>query len=492
MRLVKARLALIDADHLYSTATVVGATEQWEGKIVSLSPITRKATLDRTFERGGCTLVIADSDGALQAMMADDTSRRIYGRTVTLYCYQRDGVTLADTVTMTINGWSRVVVTVDNKETEAVSFDLVQEFAGAAFAIPEEQALTITAATFPEAAGRAIGQPVPMPTGVCYATHGKVRAWKVVNRNVGAGIDRKYLLTWSDPTGDPRVTSIDTVLENDVRVTPASNYALTRDANGWEYCEYNGTEQYIAVNLTAVSAPGQTGANPVAALRAILLGAGVTLVDDGDGGTSDFEDFCDANTWTIGGVPEGGCTLVDYLETWCQNFDCFWRVDSAGAVHIYHLDWATVTAVASLNEHHLLACSESADMSGYANRMRSKWDYGNAAWNAETLTGVDAVADYPSTVFVKEASEEYLLGAFGGVTNPVESKLRWLATVRQTVAGLVDLYQWEQLGASLLKAVNVSHYRQIGGAGVYLILSESTDYIGGTVQFEAVRLWGVS
>ena len=484
MRLVKAKLALVDGDHLVATDYVADASGQWERKIVSLSPITRKATLDRTFERGGCTLVIADSDGALQAMMADDTNRRIYGCTVTLYCYQQDGVTLADTVTMTINGWGR--------GEETMLFDLVQEFSAAAFAIPEEQALTITAATFPEATGRAIGQPVPMPTGVCYATHGKVRAWKVINRNVGAGIDRKYLLTWSDPSGDPRVTSIDTVLENDVRVTPASHYALARDANGWEYCEYNGTAQYVMVNLTAVSAPGQTGANPVAALRTILLGAGVTLVDDGDGGTSDFENYCDTNTWTIGGVPEGGCTLVDYIETWCQNFDCFWRVDSAGAVHIYHFDWATVAPVASLNEHHLLACSESADMSQYANRMRSKWDYDNAAWNTETVTGVDSVADYPSTSFVKESSEEYLLGAFGGITNPVESKLRWLATVRQPVVGLVDLYQWEQLGAGLLKAVNVSHYRLIGGSGVYFVLSESVDYIGGTVQFEAVRLWGVS
>jgi hypothetical protein len=74
----------------------------------------------------------------------------------------------------------------------------------------------------------------------------------------------------------------------------------------------------------------------------------------------------------------------------------------------------------------------------------------------------------------------------------VESKLRWLATVRQTLTGQVDLYQWEQLGIGLLDAVNISHYRQIGGAGVYLILSESIDYVGGTVQFEAIRLWGVS
>ena len=69
MRLVKAKLALVDGDHLVATDYVADASGQWERKIVSLSPITRKATLDRTFERGGCTLVVADDDGTLQAIV---------------------------------------------------------------------------------------------------------------------------------------------------------------------------------------------------------------------------------------------------------------------------------------------------------------------------------------------------------------------------------------------------------------------------------------
>ena len=42
------------------------------------------------------------------------------------------------------------------------------------------------------------------------------------------------------------------------------------------------------------------------------------------------------------------------------------------------------------------------------------------------------------------------------ISTPVllPSQWRWLATVRQTLTGQVDLYQWEQLGIGLLDAVN--------------------------------------
>jgi hypothetical protein len=482
MRLVKVKLALVDADRLIATDYVSDASGQWERKLISLSSIQRNVTLDRTFERGGATLVMDDSDLSLKAMFADDTNRRIYGKPVTIYAYQPDGAALAETVTMTIRGWRR--------DGETVVFDLVQEFAGAAMAIPETSALVIDSTTFPDAAPRGIGQPVPMPTGVCYHHHGAIVAYKVVNREVGV-TDRKYLLTWSDPAGDARITTIDSVFENDVRILPTSRYTLSRDASGWEFVEYNGTEQWVRVNVTAVSNPGTSGANPVVALRGILTDAGVTLVDDGDGGTDDFESYCDTASWAMGGTPEGGATLIDYLETWCQNFDCFWRVDSAGAVHIRHIDWSTVAAVASLTEQHFIGFAESASMDSYANRMRSRWSYGNASWSTETLTGIDGTADYPSTAFVQEADEEYLLGSFG-VTNPCESKLRWLATTRQTVSGVVDLYQWESLCLGLLKVASVTHSEQIGAAGNYLIMSESVDYINGTVAVEMIRLWGVT
>jgi hypothetical protein len=481
-RLVKVKLALVDKDHLIANQYVSDASGQWERKLESISALRRTVTLDRTFERGGFSLVVDDQDYAYQTMFKSDTNRKIYGKAVTVYAYKKDGATLADTITATIRGWRRNGAT--------VVFDCVQEFAGAMDAIPQAQDLVINTTDFPDASGRALGKPVLFPTGVCYGHWGKIECWKVIKRNIGLGIDAKYLITKSDPAGAARITTIDTVYETGVRILPASRYSLVRDVNGWEYVNYNGGDNRIRINCTAVSNPGTAGANPVVALRAVLTAAGVTLVDDGAGGATDFQDYCTAQTWAMGGNPEGVITTKDYLESWCREFNCFWRVDSAGAVHIKHFDWAAITADAILTEQHFAEFNEVADMSEFANRFRSKSEYGNATWNTETITN-STTGDYLPATLPMEQSEEYLLAAFGGATTPIAEKLRFQDRVKQVSSAIIDLEQYEISGLELLKVATATHSRQIGDAGKYLVMDETIDWINETVSVELFRLWGV-
>ena len=487
-RLVKVKLSLVDGDHLIANRKVDDGSGQWERKIVALTALKRNVSLDRTFERGGFTITVDDTDGAYKAMFANETNRKIYGKTVTLYAYKKDGVTIAETVVATIRAWPRV--------EPNIVFTCVQEFSGAMDAIPAAQDLVINSTDFPDAPTRALGKPVLFPTGVCYAHFGAITCWKVIKRNVGLGIDAKYLITKSEPApAADRIISIDTVYEDGVRVLPVSRYSLVKGldgagvSDGWEYVNYNGDTNRIRINCTAVSNPGVAGANPVVALRGVLTAAGVTLVDDGEGGTDDFETFCTAQTWAMGGVPDGQPSTKDYLETWCQNFNCFWRLDAAGAVHIKHFDWAAITADGTLTEQHFMEFAEVPDMGEYANRSRSKFDYGNAAWNSEVVTD-STDGDYLPADIPMERPEEYLLAAFGGATNPIVEKLRFYDRVKQIASGIVDMDQYETIGLELLKVANVTHSRQQGGTGKYLIISETPDWINGNVGIEMLRLWG--
>jgi len=488
-RLIKVKLSLVDQDHLSANRPgVVDASGQWKRNIETISPLRRTVSLDRRFERGGFTLTLDDSEKVFQTMLKSDTNRLIYGKTATLYAYKEDGITLAETVVASIQDWPR--------DGDKQSFVCVQEFAGAMSAIPPAQDLVINAIDFPQAPTRALGKPVLFPTGVCYAHFGKIECWKVIKRNVGLGIDAKYLITKSEPApAADRIISIDTVYEDGVRVLPASRYSLVKGldgagvSDGWEYVNYNGDTNRIRINCTAVSNPGTAGANPVVALRGVLTAAGVTLFDDGDGGASDFEDFCTAQTWAMGAAPEGAPQTKDYLETWCQEFNCFWRLDPSGAVHIKYLHWGSISADASLTERHFKAFKETPSMAQFANRLRSKLEYGNATFSSEILT--DSVGgDYLPAELPIEKDQAYILAAFGGAVTPYADLLRFYDRVRHTVIGIIDMYQYEVLGLGLLKVADITHPRQLGDTGKYLIMEEIPDWMTETVAITAMRLWG--
>jgi hypothetical protein len=487
MRLVKIKLALVDKDHLITNYPYVSdAAGQWGRKLISVSSLKRTVSLDRRFERGGFSFIFNDTDLTLQTMFANDTYRKIYGRIVTMYVMAADGVTVAETVIGSIHGWSR--------KYSAVEFQCVQEFSGAMDAIPPAIDKIITLATFPNATAGAVGQPVLFPAGVCVNQWGWLNPIWQVKLN-GVGVVRSYLLTWSDPLGPARIVSLGDVWEiygdhAGVLLTPA-DYSLTRDAAGWEYIEFaNGWTGQLRANVTARSDPAQTGYNPVVALRAVLTNAGVTLVDDGAGGTDDFKTFCTTNTWAMGGGGDSSVKTIDYLETWCQNFNCFWRMDAAGAVHIKHFNWAAITADATMTAAHFLAFEEASDMSIFANRSRSKFGYGNAQWSSETVTDSTA-GDYLPAAFVKERTEEYLFGAFGGATNPLVEKLKFYDRVRHIVKCSITLSHYGTFALGLLKVIDATHYNQQGAGGKYLVMEEEMDYINETVNLVLYKLWGV-
>jgi hypothetical protein len=478
LRLIKVKLALVDKDHLIASSYVSDASGQWEQKLISITGIKRAAIIDRAFERGGFSLVIDDTPdhgqtaGALQTMMAHATNRKIANRVVTVYIYKIDGVTLDATISAAISGWSRE----DNK----FRIDCVQEFGGKINSIFEIK--TILAADWPNAHADSIGQIVQYPAGVIDGVDGEMPLWRI-----DASPATKYLITWSDPNKTALVTSIDAAYDEDTLIPPA-DYSLTRNIDGWEYLNLAAgysDDKNIWIKLT-----GST-LNPVAYLRAKLQLASITLADDGDGGTTDFQDYCTANGWTIKVLSEIN-TPRQLMGLWCNNFDCFWYVDTAEVVHIKHIDWTAITADVTLTERHFLDFAESVSMNEFSNSIRAMqgYNYKKNKWDGEYIydtTGGDILA----VTNRREVRKEYLLGVFATATShPAFDQIKYIDHPIQIITGAIDLELYRQLGIGLLSILDVTHYLQIGASGNYLVLTENINYSAGVVTITAYRLWG--
>ena len=490
MNLIKVKLALPSGDKLIANRYVADGSGQWTRLLDEMSELSRSVTIDRSFERGGFTLTIDDTTGAFQDIMEHADNRKIYGSVVTVYAYGHNDSTIDETLTATIHSWER------NEKKFIVH--CVQEFAGKMNSIASPTTLTITLTDWPNAEPKAVGRPVPMPSGAVDTERGGVVAWRV-NSTPGAGnsdTNVQFLVTWSDPGGTQRVTTVDEVYHRGVLLAP-TKYSFARDGNGWELITFAQMRKPVAkrlgvnVTCTNLSATG----NPVPYLRDVLTDAGVTLVDDGDGGSSDsdFEDWCSAHSWAIRGViPDTIATVQEYLEAWCHNFDCFWRVDAAGQVHIKHIDWSSVSADATLYERHFIEFSERSTMEGFCNRIKAKFNYdpSESEWGASYSEDSTAGDYLPATTPI-ELEDEYSMFAYTvGAETPLAGKLRFIDCPIQVMTGTIDLYQYVTLGIGLLGIVTVTHSDQIGGSGKYLIMGESIDYAAGTVTIEARRLWG--
>jgi Tfp pilus assembly protein PilZ len=487
-RLVKAKLALVDGDHYIATDKVDDGTHQWSRKILSVTGFQRSVSIDRSFERGTVTLTIDDTDGLYKAMMTNNTNRKIDGKTVTFYAYQQDGVTIAETLITTIQSF---------KLGENIfTLVCVQEFAGKMTSMPASEDLRITIADWPNAYSKSIGKRVPMPFGVLHGDRGASHAFRV-NSTSGSGLvdtDIDFVATWSDPGGPAKIISCDDVFNAGWKLT--SIWSFSRNAGGWELIHFAKLRKpipwLITCNLTCTSPVSATG-NPVPSLRAILALAGATLLDDGEGGTSDFEDFCTTNSWSIyGKIPDNVENVKEYLELWCHNFDCFWRIDAAGVVHIKHIDWTAVTVNATLSERHFIQLSEDEDNTGFANRINVKFNYDSNESDWKDGLIVNSIdGDVLPSVTPIQINDEYVFFAYTiGGSHPVTNKIKYIDHPVYTIKADMDLYQYEIFGLNLLSVVDITHSNQISGNGKYLIMRETRDYINCSVAIEARRLWG--
>ncbi len=474
-RLVKVKLALVDKDHLLATAAVTDASGQWVRKIESISENLRAIGLDRTFERGGITIAIADEDGSVyQAMMADDTNRKIANRTATIYIYKSDGATLQKTIVAGITAWDRA----DGKFIVKCE----QNFAGKLPQTPPAGELKIDITDWPNAPRISLGKVVAYPAGVIYAKKGGM-----ICHRVDKAPAAKFLITWSDPDFAARVQSIQAVFQSGVKMKPTA-YSLVRDAEGWEYISIpQGRQTLVRANITANASLFSAG-NPVDSLNEGLATLGITLVDAGDA----VKTWCTANGWSIVGAPTDFATVVEYVEFWCHNFDCFWWIDPAGAINIKHIDWSSISSVATLTDRHFGEFSETSTMDGFANRIIAslEYNYGISEWG--TVEVVDSTAgDYlPSDTPPVEKKEEYAIGSFSGAVKPMASKLKYIDHPLQTAVGRINQNLYEQLGLGICSIITITHYKQIGGSGKYLILRETEDAISGDIIITAHRLWG--
>ncbi len=475
-RLVKVKLALVDKDHLLATRTVTDASGQWVGKITALTENLRAIGLDRRFERGGIKITISDSasDGVFKTLMSDPTNQLIANKVATIYIYKPNDIDLQETIVAGIVSWDR--------DQDNFVINCEQTFAGKLPQTPPAGTLKIDAATWPRAPKKSLGQEVTYPMGVIAARRGGMICYQVDRLPVS-----KYLITWSDPAFAARVVSLQYVFQAGAKLK-SSQYSLVRDANGWEYISYpRCMALLLKANLTANASLFSAG-NPVDSLREGLTALAITLNDAGNV----FKTFCTTNGWSIVGAPIDFKTVLEYIEFWCANFDCFYRIDPDESITIKHLDWASITSVATLTDQHFEEFKETAKMQGFANRIKASLEYNYAKneWGTTEIVDSTAVGYTPATFGPVEIPEEYAIASFSGAVKPMASKLKYIDHPLTTAVGKIKQDLYEQLALNVIDVVTISHENQIGGSGKYLILRESKDVVSGDIIVTAHRLWG--
>lgn len=475
---IDAELVLIDKTHYISSEYRDDGSAQWERKLKALSPVSMSIGLDRTFQRGGFAITIDDTDETFKTMMENETNRKIANCLVSITIYEPDGETDWRTIEAAIVSW-------DRGDGEFI-LNCEQNFSGVLPTMPVAGERRITTTDWPNAPKISRGREVLYPMGDCYARRGAVLAWRIDDRP-----NMKYLLTWSDPAFSSRVQSIQAVYQGG-HLVRSTLYSLVRDVNGWEYLLFAGNRAritpFIKVNLKANASLFSAG-NPVDSLREGLTELGITLSDDGDGGVDDFKNFCTAHGWSIVGAPNDLKSVLEYIEMWCYNFNCFWRIDESNIIHIRHIDISTHTPDASLSDRHFLELHEGASMEGFANRILAKieYDYAASSWGSE-LVVTATQSDYPSPTV--EMTEEYAIAKFSNLTGTAaHEKIYYYDRPQQKIVGKMTLDHYRQFNLHLLSIVSIDHsYLQVGASGNYLILREEVDALANEVVIEAFRL----
>jgi hypothetical protein len=533
MRLIKVKLSFPAGDYLLANQYVDDASGQWERKLTAITPIQQSVGLDRSYERGGFTLTIDDTLETFKAMMSDETNRKIRGKTVTVYVYEPGGYVLADTIVATVFDW-------DKKENEFI-LNCVQEFVGLLGTVPMASTWRYTSVDSGETWGG--GHTVWLNKWTHTGGAGTLTIVDAVGAGGGPAVvenDNSYLLEGYITIGSGTGVSIyvgDT-LAGKVTATGAFSYQLVRVTaitdttvrfvpddgcavdleSAMPWIPIGGVAKYWKMyklidpdgafsDENYVGGGGGSGmfsaylagwthdsavaasSNPVTALSAVLATSGLTLVDD-----DSFAAWCTANSWLHNGITVENITaLKEYIETWAYSFDAWWKISSDGKVHIRHIDWSSVTADATLTENHFIAFAEKADSSEFINRINASFNYDpmESKW-ADELT-VDSVdGDYLPATSPVERDDEFLMFAYTvGASHPVTGMIKFLDHPVYTAEATMSLYQFEQLGLSLLKIATVTHYNQIGTTGKYLIVEVAPDYDSEEVYIRMIRLWGV-
>ena len=540
MRLIKVKLAFPDGDHLIANQYVSDASGQWEEKLKSITPVQQEVGLDRSFERGGFTLEISDlpPNEPFKTIMENDTNRKIYGSVVTVYVYDRNGATLVDTIIASVFDWDR---------SEGIFIlKCIQEFVGVLAVVPQASTWAYTSVdsgetwggghvvwinkwshtgspgilTVVDAVG-AGGGPAVIEDDCSYylQVYVTITSGTGLSIYVGDTLAGKVTVTGLASYQLVRVTA---TVETTVRFVPDDGcvcdvesampwitiggvakylkmYKLTDPDGAFEDANYVGggggsvmiTPWMLGWTHNSAVAALQ---NPVTALSTILTASGLELVDDGDGGATDFADWCTTNSWQHNGIMvENITTLQEYIETWAHSFDAWWRKSNDGKIHVKHIDWSAVTADATLTEDHFLSFAEKSDPNSFINRINASFNYDplESKWSDE-LTVDSADGDYLPAAFVKEKDDEYLMFYYTvGLSHPATGMIKYVDHSFYVANASMDLYQFEKLSLDLLKIVTATHYNQIGTTGKYLVIMVAPDYDNEIVYIKMIRLWGV-
>lgn len=328
----------------YVGQTVSGFTGNVQGRLLSVSELTRTMREDKEMENCTATIELADTDGYFSTKL-ENADQYIKGRTLTIY----------DDTTVLFTGYIS-----EFPESQIGTFSITATLFDQ---LDSEINKKITVTDFPNVDSENAGQ----YSNYIFGFVSDAGIQNPIGELIAYRVDtRKYLAAWHELYSITNVYSSISETEFD-----SSDYSITTDGSNYTYIEFSSdvADSEIQVTFNAYGYPQSSTymTNPLTCLDSLntLVGSPITF----DGLTA-AETEATTRNYVASFAITDGTTWKSFFAQFARNFDLnIWQqVD--GHIGLKMLDWGDETSSLTINSTHILDFSNKKDITQICSRVR--------------------------------------------------------------------------------------------------------------------------
>jgi len=329
----------------YTGQSISGFTGNVQGRLISISELTRAMREDKEMENSTVTVTLVDTDNYFSTKLTN-ADQYIKGQTLTIY----DDTTLVFTGYIT----SLPEVPVGQFGVTATLFDQLDE----------EINKKITLTDFANADDENIGQFSNYVFG--YVTDETIQ--NPIGKLIAFRVDtRKYLAAWHELYSITKVYSS----ISETEFTEDDWHTTVDEVTGYTYIEFDtdvaDTEIQVSFNAYGYSVTSTYETNPISCLDALntLVGSPITF-----DGLSTAETESTTRSYVANFPITDGITWKQFLAQFARNFDLNIWQEIDGKIGLKMMDWGYETSSKTITTPHILDYSNRKDITQIASRIR--------------------------------------------------------------------------------------------------------------------------
>lgn len=333
----------------YVGQTVSGFTGNVQGRLISVSELTRAMREDKEMENSTVTVVLADTDNYFSDKLSS-ADQYIKGQTLSVY----------DDTTLVFTGYITHLpeVPVGQFAVTATLFDLLDV----------EINTKITAETFASADAENLGQYGNYIFGLVsdadiQAPIGKLIAYRVDTRT--------YLAAWHHLYEVTNVYS--SVSESEIS---DATWSLDNNADGNAYIVFStdiaDDEIQVGFNAYGYKKDSTYMTNPITALDTLNTELSSPLTFDG---ISDAETEATSRLYVCSFAITDGVTWKQFLAQFARNFDLYIWQKINGEIGIKMMDWGYEESSKTISTPHIIEYSNRKDITQITSRIRRMYEW---------------------------------------------------------------------------------------------------------------------